>query len=143
MAGGAGIGHRPGSQHLLRGCLEVLAVAVGEPSAQAIGDGGVVGEQIGRPGDRGRGRLVASGDQGHQLVAQVDVVERRAVLVPRAHQEREHVFAAFERRVDTGADDMGLEQAADAIDPGVAEAGRAGSTVICESSTAARTGRGC
>ena len=65
---------------------------------QAVEHGRVAYEALQRPGQRGRGRLVPGDEQRHQLVAQLLVGHRRAVLVARLQEQREHVVALGRRR---------------------------------------------
>jgi len=61
-----------------------------------------------RPGQPGGGGLVAGREQGHQLVAELDVGHRTAVLVPRREQQRQHVLArlGLAARGDLGVDQL-------------------------------------
>ena len=65
---------------------------------QAVEHGRVAHEALQRPGQRGRGGLVPGDEQRHQLVAQLLVGHRGAVLVARLQQQREHVVALGRRR---------------------------------------------
>ena len=63
--------HRPVAEHLLDRGRQVTLVARVELLDQTPGDGGVVGEQLERPRELRGGRLVASEDHRHQIVAQL------------------------------------------------------------------------
>ena len=100
---------RADPQDLLDQRVEVAVVAVAGGLRRAVANGAVVGEQHGTPGDRGRRRLVAGGDEGHQLVAEVVVAEPTAVLVAGAHEQRQDVLAVSEPGVGPRGRDLLVE----------------------------------
>ena len=81
------------------------------------GDGGlrprehgrVSQQQLERPRESGRRRLVARDDQRHELVAQLRVRHRLALLVRRHQQHREHVRALGEILGVAPARDLGVD----------------------------------
>jgi hypothetical protein len=79
---------RPQAQRLLD-----HGVDVGRVAREALQAAGLAHEALDRPGQRGRGRLVAGRQQGHELVAQLGVGHRLALLVAGEQQHREHVVA--------------------------------------------------
>ena len=82
--------HGPQPQRLLDHRVDVGLVARAQPRPRVR----VAGEPLERPRQRGRRRLVAGDQQRHELVAQLGVGHRRAVvLVAGAEQHREHVVA--------------------------------------------------
>ena len=80
----------PQAQRLLDRRVEQLVAArrAARPRTPASA-AGWRDEPLERPGQRGRGRLVAGDEQRHQLVAQLLVGQRAAVLVARGEQQRE------------------------------------------------------
>ena len=88
-------------------------VDVGRVAGEALQAAGVAHEALDRPGQRGRRRLVAGDEQRHELVAQLDVGHRLAVLVAGEQQHREDVVALGQvgRRAALG--DQGVELAID------------------------------
>ena len=84
--------HRAQPQRLLAHRVEIVLVARGHLVAQALQLLGVAHEPLDRPGERGRGGLMAGHQQGHQLVAQLLVAHRLAVLVAGLDQQREDVL---------------------------------------------------
>ncbi len=77
-------GSRP--QDLLDDRVEVRGVAVAQPRVHRR----VAGEQLERPRERRRRAVVPAHEQRHQLIAQVPVARRVAVLVALLEQHREH-----------------------------------------------------
>ena len=75
-------------------------------------------EPLGGPGERGRRRLVAGDEQRHQLVADLRVGERLALLRPRGEQEREDVLA----RLCTAIRDLLEQELVDGAQPRLVEA---------------------
>ena len=88
--------HRPHAQRLLHDRVDVVVVV--QRGGQALQHLRRAQQALERPREAGGGRLVPGGEQRHQLVAQLDVGHRRAVLVARAQQQREHVVALLRRR---------------------------------------------
>ncbi len=85
--------HRAAAQGLAdrRGHVGVLArVDVGGQLRERIR---VAEQALEGPGELGRGGLVAGDEQGHQLVAKLDVRHRRAIFVAGEEQHREDVVA--------------------------------------------------
>ena len=93
-------------------------------------------QQLDRPGHRGRGRLVTGEQQGDELVAQLVVGHRLAVLVARADQHREDVVALGDVRVGAALADQRVERVVDAV----ARAGRRATTTCPVRSCCAGTG---
>ncbi len=84
-----------------------LGVLLGE---QAGDDVGVAGELVEHEGDGRGGGVVAGEEQGHDLVADLQVGERGlAVLVGGVDQQREDVLAALAGGAPAG--DLGVDQA--------------------------------
>src|SRR5204862_52383 len=71
---------RTDAQGLLDRGVEVL-VALGQRALEPGTDLGVAEQRVEGPGQRGRGRLVAGEQERDELVAQLVLVQRRAVLV--------------------------------------------------------------
>ena len=69
----------------------------------------VADEQVERPGQAGRGRLVAGDEQGHQLVADLDVGHLRAVLEAGLDEQRADVGAGLPASLG----DLGEQQVVD------------------------------
>ena len=70
-------------------------------------------QQISRPRQRRRRRLVAGQEQRDELVAQLLVAHRAAVLEARARQQRQDVLALGEGRVDAPLRDLGEQHVVD------------------------------
>ena len=70
-------------------------------------------KQVEGPGERRRRGLVAGEQQGHQLVAQLGVAHRLAVLEAGGDEHREDVLAACEVRVGAPLGDLGGQQLVD------------------------------
>ena len=94
---------RAQAQRLLDRRLEVGAgvLPLAPLGAQALDHGRVADQALQGPAQRRRRRLVAGQQQGHQLVAQLEVGQRLAVLVAGLQQHREDVVVAA--RVGLGA----------------------------------------
>ena len=73
--------------------VEVIIVLAAQLIAQAGEDARVAGQQVEGKGQARGGRLVPGEEHCHQLVAQLDVVHRLALLVAGAEQEGEDVGA--------------------------------------------------
>ena len=73
-----------------------VVVAAGHLLGQPLRRRRVAQQQVEAPGERGRCRLVAGEQQGHQLVAQLAVLHRPAVLESRRDQGREDVVALLQ-----------------------------------------------
>ena len=73
--------HRPRPQRLLDRRVEVLVLAGRQRLAQPLQHPRGAQQPLDRPGEPGRGRLVARAEHGDQLVAQLLVAHRAAVLV--------------------------------------------------------------
>jgi hypothetical protein len=69
---------------------------LGQRRAQTIQHGLVAQEKLERPRQPRRRRLVPCDEQRHELVAQLLVGHRTAVLVAREKKHREHVLALVE-----------------------------------------------
>ena len=72
--------------------LTTASIHASSPARTRAKTSGAPGQALERPGERARGRLVAGGQQGDQVVAQLGVVE------PGGEQLGEHVVAAGARR---------------------------------------------
>lgn len=83
-------------QRLLRGGVEVRVVAGGHGLAYAGVRLGAAHEQIDGERERGGGRLVARREHGEELVAQLLLGERRAVLVAGAQEQGQDIGALVE-----------------------------------------------
>ena len=95
--------HRSRAQRLLDRRLEVVVLAGGDRAAQAVEHRPVPQQALDRPGEPGRGRLVAGAENRDQLVAELGVAHRAAVLVAGGEQQREHVVEdALPRLGDLG-----------------------------------------
>ena len=70
---------------------------------------GAAEEPVERPRQRGRGRLVAGEQERDELVAQLVLVQRRAVLVARLDEHREDVVALVEVRRGLALADLLVE----------------------------------
>lgn len=81
------------SAGLLDGRLEHAVRALVEVGDQGIAGGGMVGEQMERPGDRGRRGLVTGQHEAGKLVQELRVVQPGPVLVACVEQHGEHVVA--------------------------------------------------
>ena len=85
---------RPDPERLLDHGVEILVALAGvDLGLQTLELARVPQQQVERPRERRRGRLVPGDEQGDQLVAQLDVGHRPALLVARLEQDREHVVA--------------------------------------------------
>ena len=73
-------------------------------------------QQVAGPGDRRRRGLVAGGHERDQLIAEIGLRQRRAILVARPHQQREHVDPLLERGIATRAVDVREQQLVHAIE---------------------------
>ena len=80
----------PDAQHLLDHRLEVRGIALAQPRVHA----GMAGEPLEGPCQRGRRGVVARHQQRHELVAEVAVARRVAVLVALLEQHGEHGVVA-------------------------------------------------
>ena len=95
-----GIDHRAQSQGLLDDRVEVGVVVAGfKLLAQAGQHARVAQQQLEGKGETRRGRLVPSAEHREQLIAQLRVRHRLALLVTCAQQQREHVGALLEVRL--------------------------------------------
>ena len=96
--------HRVQPHRLLEHRLQPAVVARGGGLAGPGAAGSRVAAQlVERPGQRGRGRLVAGEQQGDQLVAELGVGERVAASVGHADQPGQHVGALVRGRGRYGA----------------------------------------
>ena len=103
--------HRPQPQRLLdrRGQVGVLPGRdLGAQPRQLVG---VADQPLDRPGERRRRRLVAGDQQGEQLVVDLGVAHRRAVLVAGGDQQREDVVALLEVGGAAALGDLGERSA--------------------------------
>ena len=80
----AGVDHRPQPQRLGDHCVEVGVVSRRQLLAQTGEDARVARQEIERESKAGRGRLVAGEQHRHQLVPQLDISHRLAVLIASA-----------------------------------------------------------
>ena len=80
---------RPDPENLLDERVEIFRIPGQRRVARGRLDSRVVREQLGRPRDPGRGRLMARRDQCLELVAKVDVAEGMAVPVSHPDQTRQ------------------------------------------------------
>ena len=88
-----------------------LAVLCADLLGQACQRGRGMREQVEGPGEGGRRRLVSGEQQRHELVAQLPVAHRAAVLEARREQQREHVRAGHRAAAPRG--DVGQQQLVD------------------------------
>ena len=95
--------HRPRPQRLLDRRVEVVVLAGRERLAQRVQRPRGAQQPLHRPGERRRGRLVAGAEHRDQLVAQLFVAHRAAVVVAGREQQREHVVAPLLAGLDLGA----------------------------------------
>ena len=100
---------RPDAQGLLDHRVEIAVVALARPRAHAR----VVQHQVEGPGQPGGRRLVPGQQQGEQLVADLAVGERHAVLVAGQQQPGEHVVALLEVGRGAAAGDLGVDDLVD------------------------------
>jgi hypothetical protein len=93
-----------------RGGAEVLLLAGGQRLAQLCENRRGADQPLDRPGQTGRGRLMPGAEHRHHLVAQFLVAHRLAVLVPRAHQQREDVVALLVSRFGAPQPDLLVDE---------------------------------
>ena len=108
--------HRPQAQRLLdrRGQVGLLAgLDLGAQPRQLVR---VADQPLDRPGERRRRRLVAGDQQGEELVVDLGVAHRRAVLVAGGDQQREDVVALLEVVGGAPVGDLADDQLGDAVD---------------------------
>ena len=86
---------RPQPQGFSDGCTDVVAAAVCEVGAQSIHRDRVMQQEVERPRERGRGRVVAGENHREQVVEYLVVLEVIAVALG-LEQERQHVGAHIE-----------------------------------------------
>ena len=102
----------------MHGCLDVRLrggiVAGAGDLAQPVVGGRSAQQTLERPCQRVRGRLVPGQDQAHQLVAQLVVGQRSALVIAGIQKQREHVVPVF-----SGA--LGAARADHAVDVAVGE----------------------
>jgi hypothetical protein len=103
--------HRPDPQRLLDHGIEVLVVVEGV--RHALHHPRRAQEALEGPRQPGGGGLVAGGEQGEQLVAQLDVAHGRAVVVAGGQQQREHVVALVGVLRGAPVRDLGVDQLID------------------------------
>ena len=109
--------HRAQPQRLLDRRRQVGLVATGQGlGSQTLELLGVADQALHRPGERGRGGLVAGDQQGQQLVADLGVAHRAAVLVAGGDQHREDVVALGEVLGQAALGDLGVDQLVDPLD---------------------------
>ena len=97
---------RAQAQRLLADGVDVVVVAV----AQALEHARRAHRALDGPGERRRRRLVSGHQQRHQLVAQLLVGHRAAVLVAGLQQQREHVVALLEVGCAAALTDLLVDQ---------------------------------
>ena len=85
--------HRPQPQRLGHDGAHVGLLAGVDRRGEPVEDARMAEQQVERPRQAGRGRLVPGEQQRHQLVADLGVVHRLAVLEARAHEQRQDVLA--------------------------------------------------
>ncbi len=100
--------HGPHAQRLLHDGVHVLVVV--ERLGEALEHAWRAQQALERPGEPGGGGLVAGGEEREQLVAQLGVGHRRAVLVPRLEQQREHVVALLLAALGPPVGDLRVDQ---------------------------------
>ena len=103
--------HRPHAQRLLHHRIHVVVVV--ERLGEALEHARRAQQALERPRQPGGGGLVARGEQRHQLVAQLHVGHRRAVLVSRREQQRENVVALLAVVRGTPVGDLRVDQLVD------------------------------
>ena len=101
---------RPNAEHLLHDRFEIGRIALAQPRL----DAGMAGEPLERPRQRGRRGVVARHEQRHELVAQVAVARRVAVLVALLEQHRQHRVVA---RIGAAAGDHLEQQRVEVLHP--------------------------
>ena len=107
---------RPQPQGLLDRRGQVRVRAGLDLIAQALELLRMAAETLDRPGERGRGRLVAGDEQGEQLVTHLFVAHRAAVPVSGADQHREDVVALLEAPRPPVLGDLAVDEAIDPLD---------------------------
>ena len=109
--------HRANPQRLLGDCVEVLvtlriAGGAGLGGLHCSGQHGrMAGQALQRPGQAGRRGVMTGDKQRHQLVAQLRIGHRAAVLIGGTHQHCQGVGARGQVGVGAPVGDLGVEQA--------------------------------
>ena len=88
--------HGAETQGLLNDRVEIGVISCVHLVAEPAQHSGMPRQRLERPRERGGARLVPGHEQRHQLVAQLLVGHRAAVVVARLEEEREHVVALLE-----------------------------------------------
>ena len=102
--------HRAHPQRLVDNRVQVFVLARGELGLEPLERIGPVKQQVEGPGQTGRRGLVSGEQQGHQLVAQLAILHRRAILEPGREQHREDVVALGEIGAAAVLGDLGIEE---------------------------------